>query len=161
MLFLNRQYKKAHTRLSRLCIAQLDQIWEDMNMKRFLIAALAALMLASVLTACSGTATVDPYGGYSNVSTTDDGRVNGTNGSSGMDYGTYSGTSGNTTGRTYDGTNGRTYGGGSYGSTNGTYGNTNGTYGSTGRTYGSTNDTGSTYGSTGRSTTGTGMAGTR
>ena len=111
-------------------------------MKRFLIAGLAALMLASVLTACSGTATVGPYGGYSNVSTTDDGRVNGTNGTSGMDYGTYD--------RSYNGADqSRTYG-----STNGsTYGNTNGSY----------QRSGSTYGTTGRSygTTGSGMAGSR
>ena len=119
-------------------------------MKRFLIAGLAALMLASVLTACSGTATVDPYGGYSNVSTTDDGRVNGTNGTSGMDYGTYD--------RSYNGAGqNRTYG-----STNGsTYGNTNGsTYGNTN---GSNQRSGNTYGTTGRSygTTGNGMAGSR
>lgn len=49
-------------------------------MKRILILALAAVMLVSLLTACSATGMVtDPYGGYSNVSTTDDGTVNGTN----------------------------------------------------------------------------------
>lgn len=62
-------------------------------MKRSLILTLAALSLSTLLCACSATGTVDPYSGYSNVSTTHDGRVNGTNGNS------YTG--GATNGRTY------------------------------------------------------------
>lgn len=48
-------------------------------MKRILTLTLAVLMLASLLCACSATGTVDPYYSRSNVSTTHDGRVNGTN----------------------------------------------------------------------------------
>ena len=45
-------------------------------MKRIAILALSVLLLC----ACSATGTMDPYyGGYSNVSTTRNGRVNGTN----------------------------------------------------------------------------------
>ena len=55
-------------------------------MKKGLILMLAALMLAASLTACAAT---QPYdGGYSNVSTTRNGYVNGTNGYA------YGGTSG-------------------------------------------------------------------
>lgn len=51
-------------------------------MKRVLLLALTLLMLCAVLTACGTTAYVnDPYHrGYSNVSTTHDGTVNGVNG---------------------------------------------------------------------------------
>lgn len=49
-------------------------------MKRIAILALSVLLLAALLCACSATGTMDPYyGGYSNVSTTRNGRVNGTN----------------------------------------------------------------------------------
>ena len=48
-------------------------------MKRIVILVLAVLTLCSLLCACSATGNIDPYGGYSNVSTTRDGRVNGTN----------------------------------------------------------------------------------
>lgn len=48
-------------------------------MKRIAILVLSVLLLAALLCACSATGTVDPYGGYSNVSTTRSGRVNGTN----------------------------------------------------------------------------------
>lgn len=47
-------------------------------MKKGLILMLAALMLAASLTACA--ATQPYYDGYSNVSTTRNGYVNGTNG---------------------------------------------------------------------------------
>lgn len=73
-------------------------------MKRNFALILAVLMLASVLCACSGTATItdEPYNGYGNVSTTDDGMVNGTNdymngtnrGFDGDAYGSSSGNSG-------------------------------------------------------------------
>ena len=39
-------------------------------MKRITALVLAVLMLAALLCACSATANMDPYGGYSNVSTT-------------------------------------------------------------------------------------------
>ena len=49
-------------------------------MKRIAILALSVLLLTALLCACSATGTMDPYyGGYSNVSTTRNGRVNGTN----------------------------------------------------------------------------------
>ena len=57
-------------------------------MKKGLILLLAALMLAVMLTACAAT---QPYDGYSNVSTTRDGRVNGTNGYDGTYGGMYNG----------------------------------------------------------------------
>lgn len=112
-------------------------------MKRFFAIIAAALMLASVLCACSGTATItdDPYNGYGNVSTTDDGTVNGTND---YLYGTNRGTSGMTNGR---GTNGMTNGAGS----NGTYDGSN----PSGRTAGETNR-GMTNGSTSSMSRGTG-----
>ena len=69
-------------------------------MKKGLLLLLAALMLAAMLTACAAT---QPYDGYSNVSTTRNGYVNGTNGYSGMYNGTYApGYNG------YTGYNGRT-----------------------------------------------------
>ena len=55
-------------------------------MKKGLLLLLAALMRAAMLTACAAT---QPYDGYSNVSTTRNGYVNGTNGYSGMYNGTY------------------------------------------------------------------------
>ena len=55
-------------------------------MKKGLILMLAALMLAASLSACA--ATQPYYDGYSNVSTTRNGYVNGTNGYSGMYNGT-------------------------------------------------------------------------
>ena len=119
-------------------------------MKRILICLLAVCLLGLVLAGCSATGRVGPNGMYGNVSTTTDGRVNGTNdyynGYSGRDGQTYN----DTTGRTYNGTNGQTY---------------NGT---TGRTYNGTN--GQTYdgttghiGTSGTTATqrGTGMAGGR
>ena len=128
-------------------------------MKRILICLLAVCLLALVLAGCSATGRVGPNGMYGNVSTTTDGRVNGTNdyynGYSGRDGQTYN----DTNGRTYSGTNDRTYSG-----TNGrTYND-----GTNGQTYHSTN--GQTYsGTTGRTGTsgstatqrGTGMAGGR
>lgn len=91
-------------------------------MKRITALALAALMLAALLCACSATGNIDPYGGYSNVSTTRDGRVNGTNdryynGGYANGYGNGSGTNGY---HTYNG--GYQYGqNGNYGT--GYYGN--------------------------------------
>ena len=67
-------------------------------MKKLTLFLLAALMIASVFTGCSASAYMDdPYtGGYSNVSTTRNGAVNGTNGryaGSGYDAnGAYTGT---------------------------------------------------------------------
>ena len=86
-------------------------------MRRIWICLLAVCLLALVLTGCSATGRVGPNGMYGNVSTTTDGRVNGTNdyynGYSGRDGQTYNGTNGQTyngtTGRTYNGTNGQTY----------------------------------------------------
>ncbi len=75
-------------------------------MKRFTILAMAVLFLFGVLTGCSATGYVDDGRGYSNVSTTDNGRVNGTNGQSGGSMGS--------------GANGAMSGGNQGGSTNGT-----------------------------------------
>ena len=58
-------------------------------MKKGLILVLAALMLAASLTACA--ATQPYYDGYSNVSTTRNGYVNGTNGYAGTYNGMYNG----------------------------------------------------------------------
>ena len=107
-------------------------------MKKLTLFLLAALMITSVFTGCSASAYMDdPYaGGYSNVSTTRNGVVNGTNGryaGSGYDAnGAYTGT----------------YNGGAY---NGAYGG----YPSTGATRSTT--------TTGRANanSGTGMAGGR
>ena len=120
-------------------------------MRRIWICLLAVCLLALVLAGCSATGRVGPNGMYGNVSTTTDGRVNGTNdyynGYSGRDGQTYN----DTNGRTYSGTNDRTYNDGTNGQT---YHSTNGqTYrGTTGRT-----------GSSGSTATqrGTGMAGGR
>ena len=128
-------------------------------MKRILICLLAVCLLGLVLAGCSATGRVGPNGMYGNVSTTTDGRVNGTNdyynGYSGRDGQTYN----NTNGRTYSGTNDRTYSG-----TNGrTYHDaTNGqTYHSTnGQTYSGTTGHIGTSGST-ATQRGTGMAGGR
>ena len=127
-------------------------------MRRIWICLLAVCLLALVLAGCSATGRVSPNGMYGNVSTTTDGRVNGTNdyynGYSGMDGQTYNGRNGQTyngtTGRTYNGTNGQTY--------NGTTGRTyNGTNGQTyNRTTGRTGTSGSTA-----TQRGTGMAGGR
>ena len=80
-------------------------------MKRILICLLAVCLLGLVLAGCSATGRVGPNGMYGNVSTTTDGRVNGTNdyynGYSGRGGQTYNGT----TGRTYNGTSGQTYNG--------------------------------------------------
>ena len=126
-------------------------------MKKTLILVLALVMLVGTLTACSGTASIDPYYGYSNVSTTDDGRVNGTNGASGygarrsyasgdystagsgMNSGSYGTTDTNRTG--YDAANSTARTGSSYHAANGT-----------------TRTNGTTYTGT---TSGTGMAGGR
>ena len=72
-------------------------------MRRIWICLLAVCLLALVLAGCSATGRVGPNGMYGNVSTTTDGRVNGTN-----DY--YNGYSGRD-GQTYNNTNGRTYSG--------------------------------------------------
>ena len=65
-------------------------------MRRIWICLLAVCLLALVLAGCSATGRVGPNGMYGNVSTTTDGRVNGTNdyynGYSGMDGQTYNGT---------------------------------------------------------------------
>ena len=58
-------------------------------MTKGLILLLAALMLAVMLTACA--ATQPYYDGYSNVSTTRSGYVNGTNGYAGTYNGMYNG----------------------------------------------------------------------
>ena len=58
-------------------------------MKKGLLLLLAALMLAAMLTACA--ATQPYYDGYSNVSTTRNGYVNGTNGNAGTYTGMYNG----------------------------------------------------------------------
>ena len=74
-------------------------------MKRMGIFIISAVMLLSVLTGCSATGYVDDGRGYSNVSTTDNGRVNGTNPSmTGIDGAMNNGTNGS--GRTTTGTNG-------------------------------------------------------
>ena len=103
-------------------------------MKKLTLLVLCALVLASVFAGCSATAYMDdPYaGGYSNVSTTRNGAVNGTNGR----YADYN----------------------ANGSYNGTYNGTYGAYPNTGRTQSSSSTT--TTGRTG-SYTGTGMAGGR
>ena len=78
-------------------------------MKKGLILLLAALMLAVMLTACA--ATQPYYDGYSNVSTTRSGYVNGTNGYAGTYNGMYNGSyqPGSTNGYTggYAGTSGQ------------------------------------------------------
>ena len=92
-------------------------------MTRILICLLAVCLLGLVLAGCSATGRVGPNGMYGNVSTTTDGRVNGTNdyynGYSGRDGQTYN----DTNGRTYSGTNDRTYNDGTNGQT---YHSTNG-----------------------------------
>ena len=119
-------------------------------MRRIWICLLAVCLLGLVLAGCSATGRVGPNGMYGNVSTTTDGRVNGTNdyynGYSGMDGQTYNGRNG----QTYNGRNGQTY--------NGTTGRTyNGTNGQTyNRTTGRTGTSGSTA-----TQRGTGMAGGR
>lgn len=118
-------------------------------MKRILILALTVLMLAAVLCACGTTAYVgDPNRGYSNVSTTRDGTVNGTNGY-GYNNGGYAGG--------YAGTNG--YAGGMTG-TNG-YANSGMTGYANGNTTTGNGTTTTTTTGTARSgmTSGTGMAG--
>ena len=120
-------------------------------MKRILVLALTVLMLAAVFTACGTTAYVDdPYRGYSNVSTTRDGTVNGTNGYA---YG-YNGAYANGYNGTYaNGYNGA-YAGGTTGYANGNAAVGNGTT--------TTTTTGTTRsGITNGTTTGTGMAGGR
>lgn len=102
-------------------------------MKRVIALALSALMLAALLCACSATGNIDPYGGYSNVSTTRDGRVNGTNdryynGGYANGYGNGSGTNGY-----------HTYNGGYQYSQNGNSAN-----GYSGYQYGNSSVTGST-----------------
>ena len=113
-------------------------------MKRIAIFVLAAILLVSVLTACSGTAYVEGSTdrGYSNVSTTDDGTVNGTNGyrrsnTTGSDYA--NGNTGYGAGSSYRGTNGTMTGSGRT-----TNDRTYGTTGTDRAPYG-----GSTYGMTG------------
>ena len=123
-------------------------------MKRILILALTVLMLAAVFTACGTTAYVDdPYRGYSNVSTTRDGTVNGTNGYA---YG-YNGAYANGYNGTYAGGTTGTNGYGNGGATG--YANGNAAVGNGTTT---TTTTGTTRsGITNGTTTGTGMAGGR
>ena len=120
-------------------------------MRRIWICLLAVCLLALVLAGCSATGRVGPNGMYGNVSTTTDGRVNGTNdyynGYSGRDGQTYN----DTNGRTYSGTNDRTYNDGTNGQT---YHSTNG------QTYSGTTGHIGTSGST-ATQRGTGMAGGR
>lgn len=73
-------------------------------MKKMTLFLLTALVLASVFAGCSASAYMDdPYaGGYSNVSTTRNGTVNGTNGRY-TDYGYYDGNT------AYNGTYNGTY----------------------------------------------------
>ena len=128
-------------------------------MRRIWICLLAVCLLALVLAGCSATGRVGPNGMYGNVSTTTDGRVNGTNdyynGYSGRDGQTYNDTNGRTysgtNDRTYSGTNGRTYNDGTNGQT---YPSTNG------QTYSGTTGHIGTSGST-ATQRGTGMAGGR
>lgn len=85
-------------------------------MKRMIAVLLAVMLMTGVFTACSGTAYYDD--GYGNVSTTPNGRVNGTNERTNNYEGNW-GAANNGTG-TYNGTNG------AYNGTNG-MGNANGT----------------------------------
>ena len=122
-------------------------------MKKFALLVLAALVLVSVFTGCSASAYMDdPYaGGYSNVSTTRNGTVNGTNDRYYNGYGAY--------GYSYD-ANGH---GSSYNYNTTAPGNTAGsTTGTARQTTGSTTRT--TTGRTGTytgTTSGTGMTGGR
>ena len=87
-------------------------------MKKGLILLLAALMLAVMLTACA--ATQPYYDGYSNVSTTRNGYVNGTNGYAGTYNGMYNGSyqPGSTNGYTgYSGASGHSMTGSTAGTT--------------------------------------------
>ena len=114
-------------------------------MKRFLILALTVLMLAAVFTACGTTAYVDdPYRGYSNVSTTRNGTVNGTN----EHYAGYGYYDGNTA---YNGTYNGTYS--AYPNAGTTRSTTTTTNGRTGTAAGTGSYTGTT--------SGTGMTGGR
>ena len=82
-------------------------------MKKLTLFLLTALLLASVFAGCSASAYMDdPYaGGYSNVSTTRNGTVNGTNGRyAGYGYGANG---------TYSSYANGTYGNGAYGGGNG------------------------------------------
>ena len=90
-------------------------------MKRFLVLLTVCCLLLTVMTACSASGRIDdPYrDGYGNVSTTRDGRVNGTNDA-------YNGMAG----REYNGTAGQTYRNG----TSGTSGRINGNAGTSGYT---------------------------
>lgn len=120
-------------------------------MKRIVILVLAVLTLCSLLCACSATGNIDPYGGYSNVSTTRNGTVNGTNGRyAGYNYG-------------YDNYQNGAYPGTYNGNSAGTYnGNTNGVYDSTTGTTRNTTTTGTNRtGSYTGTTSGTGMVGGR
>ena len=100
-------------------------------MKRIVILALAVLMLCSLFCACSATGNIDPYGGYSNVSTTRDGRVNGTNDRyyNGSSYGYANGGNANGYSSYYGGNGANGYGYGS-GAANGMTGYADGYTGS-------------------------------
>lgn len=122
-------------------------------MKKWTLLILAVFVVASVFAGCSASAYMDdPYrNGYSNVSTTRNGTVNGTNGRyAGYNYG-------------YDNYQNGAYPGTYNGNSAGTYnGNTNGVYDSTtgttrNATTTGTNRTGSYTGTT----SGTGMVGGR
>ncbi len=79
-------------------------------MKRTISVLIAALMLTGMLTACSGTMTMDDGRAYGNVSTTRDGTVNGTNGYTGNGYENRRDQGSYQNGGSY----GSTYGNGSY-----------------------------------------------
>lgn len=124
-------------------------------MKKWTLLILAVFVFASVFAGCSASAYMDdPYrNGYSNVSTTRNGTVNGTNGRySGYGYDSYQ--NGAYNGSYQNGTYNGNYAG-SY-SANGVYDNTTGAAGSST----STTTTGRTGSYTG-TTSGTGMAGGR
>ena len=117
-------------------------------MKRILAITLSVLMLVCLLCACSGTATISdvPDDSYGNVSTTDNGRVNGTNDRMKGTTGSADSSSGYTT----------------YGNTTGTYSSTTAPAGSSGsRTAVGTNGSSASNraaGTTGSTTSsGTGM----
>ena len=119
-------------------------------MKKWALLILAVCVVLSVFAGCSATAYMDdPYrNGYSNVSTTRNGTVNGTNGR----YACYNDGYDNYQNGMYNGNSAGAYSG----STNGVYDDTTGTTRNTTTTTG-TNRTGSYTGTT----SGTGMAGGR
>lgn len=107
-------------------------------MKRMIAVLLSVMILAGVLTACSGTAYYDDGYGYGNVSTTPNGTVNGTNGYGAGGYGSNgygANGAGYANGRSGYGTNGTGYANGTSGVI-GNSGTTNGNGTGTGMTGG-------------------------